>query len=84
MIDPAQSEEVIVSFRTLAMLGGVVLLAIHFYRLCSRVSRHRDGHQEIERPSQFGLIEESSPTPRPRIRAMSTPAIGGAVDEGSR
>jgi hypothetical protein len=82
VIDPGHSEEVVVSFRTLAMLGGIVLLAVHFYRLFSRVSRHRDGHQEIDRPSQLPQVEAA--LPRPRVRALSSPVVNVAADDGAR
>jgi hypothetical protein len=72
MIDSGQLGEADVSFRTLALLGGIVLLAIHFYRLSVKVSRRRDGHQQTDRPSELPPLEADPP--RPRVRAMSSPA----------
>jgi hypothetical protein len=71
MIDSDHTEEVAMSFRTLALLGGIVLLAIHFYRLSARVSRRRDGHQQTDRPSE--LPQFDADRPRPRVRALSSP-----------
>lgn len=71
MIEPDPFEEFDVSLRTLALLGGIVLLAIHFYRLSVRVSRRRDGHQETEPPSELPPYETERT--RPRVRAISAP-----------
>jgi hypothetical protein len=72
MIDRSQLGEADVSFRTLALLGGIALLAIHFYRLSKKVSRRRDGHQQASRPGEFPSLEADRP--RPRVRAISSPS----------